>query len=589
MNSKKIYKGNIVSFLIGLLLLALTAVPASGQTVLISDKRINEIAARLNQTSQHISILNGKIIRSVDAPSDKHINLGHLSRFAYSLIALKLAQEGTLDLEEPIFRHMPELGLDEFFTVAITAKHLMSATAGFGVPTWYSGEWSIGDKQFADKPLVHYVTSLRTAGQITHDDPVGALILVKFMEKVTGKSIEGLVKDELLAPLGLKDGAFNIPATSTAKYPNIFKPVMAATGSMELVEAFMHLTLKKPDFLSEASYKVLMDDPIFALQPMGKIRTSGLTRQTLDNRNIILIGDACASDATIISVPRHELSLLITRDSTASACNRLQGLKVLEDIFETDLPPLRRVSKEIKRLRAIEVRLREPKGGLSGIYVRDDAPSRWLKARLDRLLNETLAITPDNQGHLSVNENDVIKQYDALAPYRYEGPEGEELIFTPYKLGGYLTYNGTLYRYVGLIGDKVLVLSPFIWCLLIMLTAAIYWRSKTSIKWRKMAKIVTIGTVLYGAGVYFELNHWPLVYYTYDSQAAIVTWRIIMNIGMMGILAMPIFALKFSKNNNMPQGISLILAGPHLTLLTVASLILFLLMNAWGIAGEIFS
>ena len=59
-----------------------------------------------------------------------------------------------------------------------------------------------------------------------------------------------------------------------------------------------------------------------------------------------------------------------------------------------------------------------------------------------------------------------------------------------------------------------------------------------------------------------------------------------MNAGLALVLSLPLFAVAFTKKNEMPTGATIFIAPLHLALISVSAIALFLTLVAWGVAGE---
>src|SRR5215208_5651132 len=118
-------------------------------------------------------------------------------------LAMQLVDDGALDLDEPLRRHLPGFRVaDPDATARLTPRHLLTHTSGLD-----------GDKEDTfgrgEDALERYVASCSTLGQI---HPLGATfsycnsgfnILGRLIEVLREKSFDAALRDHLLVPLGL--------------------------------------------------------------------------------------------------------------------------------------------------------------------------------------------------------------------------------------------------------------------------------------------------------------------------------------------------------------------------------------------------
>src|SRR5438477_237360 len=143
-----------------------------------------------------------------------------------TVAALQLVEQGKLQLDEPVSKHLPELGaldvLDGFdpstgkpllrpAKAPVTLKHLLTHTSGFCYDNW-------------DGNMFRY-TSL-TTGQPAGGKP-GPLMFEpgtrwqygqgvdwagRLVEKVSGLSLEDYFQQKILGPLEMRDTSYILPA-----------------------------------------------------------------------------------------------------------------------------------------------------------------------------------------------------------------------------------------------------------------------------------------------------------------------------------------------------------------------------------------
>jgi CubicO group peptidase (beta-lactamase class C family) len=161
-----------------------------------------------------------------DMTLDTVVWIASMTKAVTSLAAMQLVEQGMLSLDEPLVNRLPELAdiqvLDGFDDAgvpqlrpprrAITLRHLLTHTAGFGYDTWsaemvryqrYSGVPGIGDCKLATLklPLLfdpgerwEYGISIDWVGQT--------------VEKLSGQRLEPYFAEHIFEPLGMRDTSF---------------------------------------------------------------------------------------------------------------------------------------------------------------------------------------------------------------------------------------------------------------------------------------------------------------------------------------------------------------------------------------------
>jgi CubicO group peptidase (beta-lactamase class C family) len=111
--------------------------------------------------------------------------------FAYAV--QRLAERGVIDLDKPLYQYLPfkDIEYDERYKL-ITARHVITHRTGF--PNWRSG----------DKLVINF-----TPGTQYSYSGEGFQYLQAVVEKITGKGVEQVLKEEVLDPLGMHHTFFS--------------------------------------------------------------------------------------------------------------------------------------------------------------------------------------------------------------------------------------------------------------------------------------------------------------------------------------------------------------------------------------------
>lgn len=120
--------------------------------------------------------------------------------------AMLMVDEGKLDLNAPVAQTLPEFGANGKSN--ITVRNLMVHDSGLAAFHPYQRQFQkpsqVLDAIYAD-PLV-YPTGTKTV----YSD-LGIITLAKVIERVSGSSLDNLLRDRVFGPLGMRDTMYNPP------------------------------------------------------------------------------------------------------------------------------------------------------------------------------------------------------------------------------------------------------------------------------------------------------------------------------------------------------------------------------------------
>jgi len=150
----------------------------------------------------------------VDAQTIYH--WASITKTMTGIAIMQLRDRGLLTLDDPIVRYVPELaGVHNPFgdTSAITLRHLMSHSAGFGGATW---PWRDHDWQpFEPKGwpqlaamLPYTEVKFRPGTRFSYSNP-GIVYLGQVIERLSGEDFEVYVDKNILKPLGMHASYFD--------------------------------------------------------------------------------------------------------------------------------------------------------------------------------------------------------------------------------------------------------------------------------------------------------------------------------------------------------------------------------------------
>ncbi len=167
--------------------------------------------------------------RAVDADlpvtSQTVFRLASVSKtFAADLAAI-LAREGTLDLEAPVTKFVPELKFKtNGFAGKVKLKHLLSHSAGI-TPNAYDNMLEDGWTLEKIVPRFDRIEPMCQPGECYGYQNILFSLIEPAIENTTGKSYPSLVESRLLKPLGMNHASLGLEAylsTANRAEPHIF-------------------------------------------------------------------------------------------------------------------------------------------------------------------------------------------------------------------------------------------------------------------------------------------------------------------------------------------------------------------------------
>lgn len=139
---------------------------------------------------------------------DTIFKLASISKTYLATAAVMLVERGLLDLDTPVKKYLPDFRMkDKIAQEKVTMRHLLTHTAG-----WYGDYFD--DLGRGDDALKRFVEKMAVIPQVS---PLGEIysysntcfnVAARVMEVVTGKPFEAVIREMVLAPLGLKDSVY---------------------------------------------------------------------------------------------------------------------------------------------------------------------------------------------------------------------------------------------------------------------------------------------------------------------------------------------------------------------------------------------
>ncbi|UTW59359.1 beta-lactamase family protein [Kordiimonas sp. SCSIO 12603] len=540
---------------------------AQTQSIAIPPQNL-EASLRDQLVSESSFFVNGPLTYGLtQETANRYYSLGKTAKTILALTALRAAEAGLLDINDPVARHLPEILEDNPFKVQVTLQHLLTETAGFAtVPI-----------QNSSSPLRYYAKELRTAGQMAHDDIVGWLVLIKLLERSTGTSIDTVIYTHLLNPLGLPIESIKLPEVVTpSPFQNLLDMKANGQAIAEIVRVLIRNRTKEgAPFLQRYTHDFLIKHHSWRMHPMSDARTLAGVQKRANNRLWLEpAGTDCEKGIFFQAYPAGDVAFI------KIGCPTDAYLNAISTTVENSFLPVETDSRQ-KELEALYSTAR-----FSGLYVRADKPSAWFKDRINFIRDDTLDLSDRGDGTVIIDDGIRQMTYHRTAAFTYASPSGEGVLFSPFKQGGYMLMGDKFYRYVGPLGNKTMVITAVPFVLIVLFSSLFYVKPSFEKPWRRMGQFGSVGTLLVTASIVLEYTVWPTVLFDWQMPWLINLWRFFMNVGLALILSLPLFAISFTRQNKVPAGKAILFVPLHLALLSVAAFAMFLIMVAWGLAGE---
>ena len=150
--------------------------------------------------------------RRIAARPDTQYAVGELSMLLTAAAVLQYVDQGTIALDQPVRRWLPEFSMRSRFALSpqtITVRQLLSHHGGLPA-MYFHGLWTP-----TPEPLVSFVARLREEyvaappGAVQIPSFLGYDVLGRLLEVVCGRSFADCLHERLLQPLGMNDSTFD--------------------------------------------------------------------------------------------------------------------------------------------------------------------------------------------------------------------------------------------------------------------------------------------------------------------------------------------------------------------------------------------
>ncbi|WP_458688826.1 serine hydrolase domain-containing protein [Nocardia tengchongensis] len=162
------------------------------QVAVLTGGRIHDAAAGVLNTAT-----------GVVATTDSVFQIGSVTKAWTATLIMQLAAEELIDLDAPVRRYLPEFRVrDETAAAAITIRQLLSHTSGI------DGDLFLDTGRGADA-VEKFLPAIADAGQVHRPGAMfsycnsGYVVLGRLLEVLRGKPFDAILRERLVAPLGL--------------------------------------------------------------------------------------------------------------------------------------------------------------------------------------------------------------------------------------------------------------------------------------------------------------------------------------------------------------------------------------------------
>jgi len=131
---------------------------------------------------------------------------------ATTLTAMRLWEQGKLDLDAPVYRYLPDFrGAQKD---SVTLRHLFTHSAGLH---WWVDLWNKAETKDEALAFIHELPLDYAPGDSMIYSDLGLILIGEILEKVTGRQIDQLAAELVFSPLGMTDTQFNPSKTNLTR------------------------------------------------------------------------------------------------------------------------------------------------------------------------------------------------------------------------------------------------------------------------------------------------------------------------------------------------------------------------------------
>jgi len=157
-----------------------------------------------------------------------------MTKIATATAAMRLHHAHTVDLDEPIRRHLPDYPRSRWGEP--TLRQLLSHTAGLPNPLpvrWVRPVSQPEDRELVTRLITKHGAPRRAVGTRAAYSNIGYLVAGRVLENATGRSVQDLVRELVLDPLNMRRTGFSFQdaaprAVGYVRVPSLATPALRA-------------------------------------------------------------------------------------------------------------------------------------------------------------------------------------------------------------------------------------------------------------------------------------------------------------------------------------------------------------------------
>jgi CubicO group peptidase (beta-lactamase class C family) len=290
-------------------------------------------------------------VTNVDHPLavDAHTlyQIGSISKTFTGTTAMRLVEQGKLDLDTPVRTYLPDLRLaDAEATERATMKHLLTHTGGWVGD--YFDDFGAGDDALAKVAVAMAdVPQVAPLGTLWSYNNAAFYLAGRVIEMIAGKPFEEVVQELVLDPLGMKHTYFFARNVITERFAvghtvTDGTPVVARPWELpRIVNPAGGLLSDVPDLLTYARFhmgdgaaqdgtRVLtpesvryMQTPLFSKGSQGEMGLTWMLEEVGGVRTVRHSGGTVGQQTTLVLVPSRHFALTVL--TNASRGGELHG------------------------------------------------------------------------------------------------------------------------------------------------------------------------------------------------------------------------------------------------------------------------
>lgn len=195
----------------------------------LASRLVPGVSVAVRAGSDHAVVVAGVADIDTDRPvtAETQFRLASVTKMYVAAIVLRLVQRGKLSLDDTVGRYvtLPE-GLE--FAEGFRPRQLLSHTSG------------LAQTPVRDEDRGHPLSKIEllermpppacSPAECWNYGDANFVLVEMVLEARSGRSVAQLIRDELVAPLGLQHTAMVDPASADVKMPPQYAPVQAASG-----------------------------------------------------------------------------------------------------------------------------------------------------------------------------------------------------------------------------------------------------------------------------------------------------------------------------------------------------------------------